>query len=61
MYNILYLKKNDFFFFLSFSGRTDIGLFNIEIPETCIGVLMTVNIVLFIFNYLFYYFNRSHH
>jgi len=47
IFNIL--KKKIFFF--SFSGRTDIGLFNIEIPQNVIGVLMTVNIILIILNF----------
>jgi hypothetical protein len=43
MINLIELKKKVYLNF--FSGRNDIGFFNIEIPENCIGVLMTVCIL----------------
>jgi hypothetical protein len=62
-YLISYRKSKDFRFFFFCSGRNDIGLFNIQIPQSVIGVLMTVRTIVFcflrIFTFLFHL-NRSH-
>jgi hypothetical protein len=47
-YVCLNLSKK-IYFFIFFSVRNDIGLFNLEIRDNCIGVLMTVNIFIFIY------------
>ena len=31
----------------SFSGHTDIGLFNVEVPENCLDIRMRVNAFMF--------------
>ncbi len=47
-YVCLNLSKK-IYFFIFFSVRNDIYLFNLEIRDNCIGVLITVNIFIFIY------------